>query len=569
MTSRGSATAAFLSVFIAFVFSAGAQERSGDVLQQLERKEVTPETRPVKPPVIEKEEKEKKAKVKYRDAEKIFVKRFTVEGATLIDEQTIRSLVESFENKKLALEDINTVAEKITGVYRQRGYLIAYAFIPVQEIKDDTVVIKAIEGRVGSISVSGNKHYGSPFIVKHLEQARKDPSLIENRLERAILLLNEYPALNVKTSLRAGKKPGTTDILATASDKRYISMGLGYDNFGSSTISKHRASLSLEAGSLVADGDLLMLRGVTGLDKIDLKKLSYGRAEYLIPISFNGTKLGMYYADNVYEAGEYLIPLDINGKAHTAGIYLTHPFIKQRDRALEVRAGFDYKDMYDYMLDSLNSKDNVRSLNLGASYNFFDDLKGRNTISATWHQGIPYLLGGTGRDGTGTSRLGASGGFTKFTGDLARTQMIGEYSYALIRASGQLSNEELFSVEQFGIGGMGTVRGFDPSMYSGDSGYILGAEFYFSPFYPEKRIFGRKIGEMLKLVLFIDHGGVYRNNVQPGEYKEAYLTSAGAGIRVYGGNLFSFRVDCAVPRINGNFNAGNSVYYLQAMVNFE
>ncbi len=567
MAFRGRTATTFLLVFFTLVLPANAQERSGEVLQQLERKEVVPETRPIKPPVIEKEEKEKK--VRYKDAEKIFVKRFTVEGAGLIDEQTIRPLIEPFENRRLSLQEISDAAEKITGAYRQRGYLIAYAFVPVQEIKDDTVAIKVIEGRIGDISVSGNKRYSNRFIVKHLEQVRKDPSLKEDRLERAILLLNEYPALNVKTSLRAGKKPGTTDILATASDKRYISMGLGYDNFGASTISKHRASLSLEAGSLIVDGDLLMLRGVTGLDRIDFNRLSYGRAEYLIPVNHNGTRLGVYYADNVYEAGEYLIPLDINGKAHTAGVYLTHPFIKQRDRALEVRAGFDYKDTYDYMLDSLNSKDNVRSLNVGASYTFFDNFKGRNAISVTWHQGIPYLFGGTGRDGTGTSRLGASGGFTKFTGDIARTQMIGEYSYALFRASGQLSGEELFSVEQFGIGGMGTVRGFDPSMYSGDSGYILGAELYFSPLYPDKKIFGRKIGEMLKLVLFIDHGGVYRNNVQPGEYKEAYLTSAGAGIRVYGGNLFSFRVDCAVPRINGNFNAGNSVYYLQAMMNFE
>ncbi len=39
-------------------------------------------------------------------------------------------------------------------------------------------------------------------------------------------------------------------------------------------------------------------------------------------------------------------------------------------------------------------------------------------------------------------------------------------------------------------------------MLQRDSGYVLGAELYFSPLYPDKKIFGRKIGEMLKLVLF-------------------------------------------------------------------
>lgn len=243
----------FFSICSAFCFSVHAQEKSGEVLQQLEKKEVIPAEKAKEPPVIEKEER---PEVKVKDGEKIFVKQFTVQGATLLSEETIRSITAPYENKELTLREISAVAEAITNEYRKKGYIIAYAFIPAQDLKDGVVGIKVIEGKIGDIAVSGNKYYKSEFIQKHIERARKDPSLKEDTLERALLILNEYPSLNVKTSLKAGKEPGTADILAQAKDKRYISLSLNYDNFGSNTISKHRASIWFDTGSLVADGDL-------------------------------------------------------------------------------------------------------------------------------------------------------------------------------------------------------------------------------------------------------------------------------------------------------------------------
>ncbi|MCG2709698.1 MAG: hypothetical protein L6246_05200, partial [Thermodesulfovibrionales bacterium] len=364
----------FFSICSAFCFSVHAQEKSGEVLQQLEKKELIPPEKPSEPPVIE---KEKRPEVKVKGGEKIFVKQFTVQGATLLSEETIKSITAPYENKELTLSEISNIAKAITNEYRKKGYIIAYAFIPAQDIGKEIVRIRIIEGKIGDIKVSGNKHYSSEFIQKHIERARKDPSLKEDTLERALLILNEYPSLNVKTSLKAGKEPGTADILAQAKDKRYISLSLSYDDFGLDTISKHRASIWFDTGSLVTDGDLLMLRGVTGLDEIDLNKLSYGRIEYIFPVDRNGTKLGFYGANSIYEAGENLAPLQIEGKAHVAGIYLTHPLIKQKDKTLTIKAGFDYKDVYDYMLDSLNSKDDIRAVNIGINYDFIDKLWGR------------------------------------------------------------------------------------------------------------------------------------------------------------------------------------------------
>jgi hemolysin activation/secretion protein len=554
----------FILILIAFRKS-HAQEKSGEILQQLERKEIVPQKTPEEKPVIEKEEK---PQAELKDGQKIFVRQFTVRGATLIAAGTINSIITPHQNKELTLRQISAVGEAITGEYRKKGYIIAYAYIPAQDIKDGIVGIKVIEGKTGDILVSGNKYYSTGFIQKHLETVRKDLSLKEQTLERALLILNDNPSLTVKTSLKAGKEAGTADITATAKDEFALSGSITYDNFGSSTISKHRAGINLNIGNLAASGDYLMFRGLAGLDKIDPDKLSYGRLEYLIPLDYNGTKLGLYYANSIYEAGEQFAILNIHGKAHAAGAYLTHPLIRQKDKTLNIRAGFEYKDVYDYMLDSLRSKDNIRIFNIGINYDFFDAFQGRNIIGLAYYRGIRDLLGGNGRNDPDSSRLHADGQFDKYTLDLMRIQRISDYSHIILKGSGQITGEPLFSAEQLMLGGMGSVRGFKPSMHSGDSGYILGAELHISPIFPDKKILDRKIGDAVKFVLFIDQGGVYRNDVQPGENKDDYLTSIGAGIRLYEGRYFSLRIDWAVPEMKGRFNTANLMTYMQATVSF-
>lgn len=561
----------FLIVFILFVIpfkASHAQEKSGEILQQLEKKEIIPKETPEKPVIEKKEEKPKEVPKEVLDGKKILIRQIKLQGAAIIDEQTLKTILSKYENKEFTLSEINQIAEDITAKYREQGYILAYAYIPQQEIKDGILVIRVMEGKTGEITVRGNKSYSSEFIQKHLEKIKKDPSPKEETLERALLILNENPDLNVRAQLKAGKQFGTTDITAEIKDSLPISGSLSYDNFGSNTTSKHRLNAAFNIGNLITSGDYLMLRGLTGLDRIDLNKLSYGRAEYLFPIDYNGTKLGVYYANSIYEAGEQYTILNIRGKANVIGIYLTHPIIKKRAQTLDVRFGFDYKDVYDYMLDSLRSEDNIRVFNLGITYDWTDRVQGRNIINLVYYQGVRDLFGGNGSNDPYASRLNADGAFSKYTLDATRVQKLPGYNHLILKASGQISGDELFVAEQFYIGGAGSVRGFRPSSQSGDSGYLLSAELHLSPIYPETKIFNQKLGDTIKLVLFADHGGVYKNNVQPGENKDDYLTALGAGLRLYYSRNFSFRLDWAVPRIKDHFNSKNSETYAQAVFSF-
>lgn len=580
----------FFFLIVLLPAPATAQERAGEIIQQFEKKEVVPRDLPDMPVIEQKEEKPQEAPV----GPKILIKQINVkihkktateEKSILLTPDAIESITSKYENRELSFAEINLIANEITAAYRSRGYLLAYAFIPQQEVKDGRLEIGVIEAQLGDITVAGNTSYSTDFIRNHLEKIRKDPSIKTETLQSSLLLLNEYPSLDVIAVLQAGKEFSTTDVVAQVKDSRPVSGSISYDNFGSEYTSENRLNVDLNIGNLLGSGDLLTLRGITGLDDIDFDNLSYLRAEYAVPITYYGTKMGGYYADSRYKVGKEYEPLEIHGETHLAGLYLTHPLIKTRMHTLDLKLGFDYKDIYEYMLDELASKDKIRVASLGATYNFIDKFYGRNIISVIYHQGIRDLFGGTGKNereskrqglweqlfGNNdidvpripTSRLYADGGFSKGTLDLARVQKLPGYNYMLLKGSGQISGDNLFVAEQFFIGGISTVRGFSSASQGGDQGYCVSAEFHLSPVFPEAKIINQTFGDMFKFVLFIDHGGVFKNDVLPGEDEDEYLTSIGAGFRLYAGKYFSVRLDYAVPRIDGVFEIDDAELYAQ------
>ena len=577
----------FILIFTMFGISSG-QEKSGEVLRQLEKKDNVPKQ--MRSVIIQqKEEKPKQGKEEKpqqsQEGDKYFIKWIRVEGATILDSQTIRDIIQSaippvpntpvtlekgdfVVNRNLSLYDMNQIAEDITAKYRKLGYILAYAVLPQQEISEGKLEVKVTEGKVGTITVKGNKHYNTAFIQKHLEKVAKEKSPKGDDLERPLYILNDYPSLNIKTQLKSGAKPGTADIVLDVQDSIPISGSLSYDNFGATTTSKNRLSASLNIGNIATDGDNLMLRGLTGLDSIDTNKLFYGKAEYVIPINYYGSKLGVYYSNAVYRVGEEYVLLDMKGKTDVAGIYVSHPVIRKPRQTLEVKLGFDYEDLYDYMLDNMRSKDKIRTFTLGANYDFADGFYGRNITNVTYYHGVRDFLGGSGQNDPDVSRYNADGEYNKYTFDFTRAQQLPGYNHILLKASGQYSADSLFVAQQFMSGGAWSVRGFKPSSLSGDSGYLLSVELYLSPLYPETKIFNQKLGDTLKFVIFADNGGVYKNNTQPGEDKAAYQTSLGLGLRLYYSKYFSFRLDWAVPNVGGSYEAKNSETYFQVTTSF-
>jgi len=401
-----------------------------------------------------------------------------ITGNKALSTATLTPIVKPYEGKQLTLADLQKVATSITEVYAKRGYIIAKAYVPEQQVADGIVEIAVLEGAIGEVKVQGDhKFYSTEFIKKHFDPIFKEKALNQGTLERALLVLNEYPKLSVQATLQAGKEPGTTDIVVTANNSIPIHLTLDYNNFGSKFTSRDRFGATLDIGNVLKEGSLLSLRGLSGDDP---NSMIFGRGAYSIPLNTLGTRLGFYYARGDFDVGQELSTLEIRGKTEAFGLSVTHPIIKKRLMSLTAEFGFDAKDTRLEMLGETSSRDKIRSFRGGVTFEATDTM-GRTFASFYASQGIGSALGGMENNDIMSSRFGADNQFTRFNVDAMRLQKLHPSLFLLLKGSAQVSLNKLVTSEQFFIGGADSVRGFFPGEFIGDDGYAATAELRVAP----------------------------------------------------------------------------------------
>jgi hemolysin activation/secretion protein len=488
---------------------------------------------------------------------KVHIKSLRITGNMVISSEDFAPILESYAGKELDLSELSSIAQQITEEYRSKGYTLARAYIPAQDIKNGIVEIVVVEGRVGEIIVKGNKNYSTDFIKRGFTPVVEQSVIKHNSLEKSLLLLNDYPDLKLKATLEAGKEPGTTDIVATVEDRLPVHLTVDYDNFGTESVSKHRFGMEVNLGRfLLVEGSSLSLRGVIGSDP---KDFYYGRASYLVPINSYGTKFGMLAYGGNFDVGQALAELNITSTTWGYGFYLAHPFLRTRIQNLTAEFGFESKDAKQFLLGDLFSRDKIRMLRAGLNYDWIDST-GRNFIALSVFQGLGDGLGAMENNDAKSSRFGADNRFTKAYLNLVRVQRIVDRVSIIFRGAGQASTRPLVAIEEFYIGGADSVRGYAPGEFLGDDGYNVSTELRVSPLSNQ---------EILQLAFFVDHGAVSIKDPPSGIKKYNHLTGAGFGFRLNLPYNISGRFDVGFPVQPSKASTGDRpTLYIQAMARF-
>ena len=73
------------------------------------------------------------AMVDDKSGRKIFVRDFKITGITKISEFELKLLLKDFVNKDLSFSELTEASSIITKYYREKGYFISRAYLPVQD----------------------------------------------------------------------------------------------------------------------------------------------------------------------------------------------------------------------------------------------------------------------------------------------------------------------------------------------------------------------------------------------------------------------------------------------------
>ena len=80
-----------------------------------------------------------------------------------------------------------------------KGYLLAHAYLPAQDIVNGVVKISVIEGRYGVVQLRNETGFADSLFTDVLYGLKSGNPVSVDSLESRLLLLSDIPGVNVKT----------------------------------------------------------------------------------------------------------------------------------------------------------------------------------------------------------------------------------------------------------------------------------------------------------------------------------------------------------------------------------
>lgn len=402
---------------------------------------------------------------------KVRVDTLHVTGQTLFPEASLIAASGFTPGSSLSLSDLRGIAANISAYYNKRGYFLARAYLPPQDIQDGAVTITVIEGQYGKIQVNNGANLSDDVARRVLDGLDAGNIVASAPLERRLLLLSDIPGVTVKSTLTPGTEVGTSDLAIDLGPGRPITGSVEADNAGNRYTGTYRVGGTVYFNNPTGIGDLVSLRGL-----VSDSGLAYGRVAYQAPIG--NLTVGASYAHLRYDLGREFSGLDADGTADIASAYVSYPLIRSRDANLYALGNLDLK-WFDDRIDLFSTESDKKSqvLTLGLIGDSRDNFSGGgwNSVSLSWSLGHLDLETPLDR-AIDALTARSDGGFNVLRFAAARQQTVsGPLSlYGSVR--GQLPFDNLDSSEKMELGGAYAVRAYPEGEAYGDQGYVATLE---------------------------------------------------------------------------------------------
>ena len=493
----------------------------------------------------------------------IAVRVFTFSGNTAVSSTELAPLVADLVGKTATLAELNAAATKVRDYYRSRGYFLAQAYLPRQDVTSGTIEITVLEAYVGKVKATNKPgtRLKESFAQNVLNANLKPGTTItEAALERPLLILSDLPGVDVKSSLGSGASVGTADIdvdvanTPVPADDRFVPLtrasggfvtgSVDADNHGSTFTGAYRLGASLAINNATGYGDQISIRSQFALENT---RSNLNRIAWQAPIGYYGTQVGVSYTKLNYLLIKDFAALRAEGDASIASVFATHPIFRSRNYNLNAQLGYDSKRLEDRVLSvGTTETRRIKVTRIGVQGDSRDTLLGGglNTFNVGFSSGrLAIDQAATAAADQAAGGANTLGTFGKTNIDLLRLQTITSNVNLLASISAQFASRNLPSAEKISLGGPNGgqgIRAYPVGEASGDEGYVGTLEArYTNPAW--------KLGNASTIVsAFYDFGGVtISKNPIAGVNNKRNLAGAGLGVTLGKEGDFTVRASMA------------------------
>ncbi|MBF0254633.1 MAG: hypothetical protein HQL11_05895 [Candidatus Omnitrophica bacterium] len=473
---------------------------------------------------------------------RLMIHEIRLEGNSVFEDEYLKQVVAPSTGRELTFGELEAAAKAVEQYYHDGGYFLAQVLIPEQDIQTNGGVaeFKILEGQLGELIIENNDRYSDAFIRKNLYALRPGEPFRRQTLERAMVKLNHYPGLTTSSTFRPGKAVGSTDVIIDVTEARRIKGTLQSDNLGVDTTGKYHATAGLSFPNLTANGDELSGSWTQGVDLTD--KYS-GTVSYSLPLGTEGFRLSSHGTLSSFPVGKEFAILDIESDVSSWGFGASYPFIMDQTTTLSSEVWYESSNFEQTLLggEFKNIEDRVRKLRVEVINFDQQDLTGRSLLTLGVHHGFGEAFGAMKDDSVLSSRsfAKADNDFTKMTAGFARVQGLAEDFLIVGRVSGQYTFDTLVAGEQWAIGGMDSVHGYDAASFLGDHGFTANLEGRWTMFEPNKSSY--------QLLGFFDVGKIFLDRPTIDQRDALHIAGTGVGIDANIEEVWNIRVDWGIP----------------------
>lgn len=478
-------------------------------------------------------------------------------GNTIFSDKELNKYIQNLVGKTIYISDVFNAVNDINKLYYTSGYFTSFAYVPPQKITDNIIEVNIVESKIGTIEVEGNKYSKVSYLKNNIlaTNGLKEGQIFNAyNIRRSLNNINEKDYMKGQISVEEGAKQNLTDIKLRVAERYPLSFNVAWDNGGNSLVGRQRNIMLLSQNNLFGlghsiYGGTILANGTTGV-----------MAGYKMPIGKYGTELQFDYSFANVNLKEDQTANRINGRAKTFSLRAVQPIFSNNKYEIKTDLGMDLTTVTSSQ-DSTNTTISDYKLAVarhGINFKEYDN-KGVFVSRYETSFGVP-ILGAT-QDDYGYfdhSDTAPKSNFLKFKLDLTRLQKLPKECYGIFRVTSQYSPNNLYPTEQILLGGVGSIRGFEPGNCTADLG-VNGTFELRSPVPGLKKILPKKLegfDKNVKLGYFYDwgafsqqHTGVQINGVSN------FLQSVGTGIHVNVTKNLVASVEIAMPIGSSDYRA--------------
>lgn len=491
------------------------------------------------------------------------ISRFIVEGNTLLPASEIEKLLAVHSGASRDFGDVQRALESLQETYIERGFTAVRVLIPEQDIRAGTVTLQVIEARIGKVSVDGNKFFDAGNVRRSIPALQENSSPNARVLSQQMQLANDNPARQSTLSLESSEEEGKVDATVRVTDDKPMRTSVFLDNTGNAQTGQFRLGAGLQHANLWNRDHVLNLQYVTSPTKMsDVAVFGVG---YRVPLYGLNSSIEAFAGHSDVNSGTIQNLFAVSGAGTIFGLRYTQVLPRIDSYEQKLALAWDYRAIKsDVTLlgttGTLVPDITIKPISLAYS----GRLPGAgNDLSfyASFSQNLP---GGTDGDQAAftAQRVGAEANYSIVRAGAAWTQALPEDMLLRAGINAQWTRDRLVSAEQFGMGGMDSVRGFFERETANDVGHRASIELY-SP------DFGPKVGENWRArgLAFIDMASGYDRAPERGPNNG--MSSVGIGLRMNQGKAISVRADWGyVINASGSRPAGKDKLHFTVSYSF-